>query len=626
MNRGIRAFRPRRRRGIQTVDRQEQQPFFAHAGKVSGKRSQPGTFFQAKLTIGQPGDQYEKEADNVATAVVQRSEHASSQQQQGFFTIQRRAGHGAATPYAPAGMAARLQSSKGNGSRLPTPTHREMSQSLGFDFSDVRLYTDSESVNLNRAVGAQAFTHGKDIYFNSGKYNPGTKSGKHLLAHELTHVVQQNRGAGGLQRSSMIQREIELDAANVPTGNYLFRVGGGITAGFFRRIKRFVGDGALTDNELNALRIYALQVRGSVNHAERLLMAAMLNPVNVPLLQAHRAGDLSIPINTITDANRQHVRDIGREQIPDALMLQLWDAVTTLGLDLERGLALLAEVDAAATREIMQHAGPQFQSQATALIAYMQMHAIPALEVLGAMLNAASDSSSGDKVMAGIVYVIARKAGHATAGQIRSGQIKVDALIPRAYRRFTSGNGSGAFYSLMGRTDQEKGDTLYLPTNLNVASIDSRSLVIHELTHAADDAASAGISQRRVLELEARARTSQLQYTMDEILALPAAGQPAAIREYRQSAASVWVQWALILATKGDVARYQEICTRILLQDPTVSEANVVAALALSVADITTRLEDAIAELPNYARGTRAVLDGLSGESVLDLVGAAAGP
>ncbi|MEG7525069.1 MAG: DUF4157 domain-containing protein, partial [Chromatiales bacterium] len=145
----------------------------------------------------------------------------------------------------------------------------------------------SESASLNRAVGAQAFTHGKDIYFNSGKYNPETKTGKHLLAHELTHVVQQNRGAGGLQRSSMIQREIELDAANVPTGNYLFRVGGGITAGFFTRIKRFVGDGALTDNELNALRIYALRVRGTVNHAERLLMAAMLNPVNVPLLQAH---------------------------------------------------------------------------------------------------------------------------------------------------------------------------------------------------------------------------------------------------------------------------------------------------------------------------------------------------
>lgn len=625
MNRDIRAYRPRRRRGIQTVDRQEQ-PFFSHVGKVSGKRSQQGAFFQAKLTIGQPGDQYEKEADSVATAVVQRSEHASSQQQQGFFTIQRRAGHGAATPYAPAGMAARLQSSKGNGSRLPTPTHREMSQSLGFDFSDVRLHTDSESVNLNRAVGAQAFTHGKDIYFNSGKYNPGTKAGKHLLAHELTHVVQQNRGAGGLQRSSMIQREIELDAANVPTGNYLFRVGGGITAGFFRRIKRFVGDGALTDNELNALRIYALQVRGSVNHAERLLMAAMLNPVNVPLLQAHGTGALSIVINTITAANRERVRNIGREQIPDALILQLWTAITTLGVDLERGMVLLAEADAAATTEILRHAGPQFQRQATALIAYMETHSIPSLEVLGAMLNAASDSSSGDKVMAGIVYVIARTAGHPTAGQIRSGQIKIDALIPRAFRSLTAGNGAGAFYSPIGRTDQEKGDTLYLPTNLDVAALDSRALVIHELTHAADDAASAGITQRRVLELEARAYTSQMRYIMDEILALPAAEQPAAIRGYRRSATSALLQWAMVLAAKGNTAHYRDICTRIIVQDPSVSEANVVAALAMSEANITTNLENAIDAHPNYARGTNTALDGLSGESVLGLVGAAAGP
>ncbi|MBL3599773.1 MAG: DUF4157 domain-containing protein [gamma proteobacterium endosymbiont of Lamellibrachia anaximandri] len=625
MNRDISVHRLRRRHLTQNIDRKES-PFFAHAGKVSEKRSQQSAFFQAKLTIGQPGDQYEKEADSVATAVVQRSADSPSTQQQGFFTIQRRAGHRAAMPSAPVGMAARLPSSKGNGSRLSKRTHAEMSQSLGFDFSDVRLHTDSESVNLNRAVGAQAFTHGKDIYFNSGKYNPETKSGKHLLAHELTHVVQQNRGAGGLQRSSMVQREIELDAANVPTGNYLFRVGSGITSGFFRRIKRFVGDGALTDNELNALRIYALQVRGSVNHAERLLMAAMLNPVNVPLLQAHRAGDLSIPINTITDANRQHVRDIGREQIPDALMLQLWDAVTTLGFDLERGLALLAEVDAAATREIMQHAGPQFQTQATALIAYMQMHTIPALEVLGAMLNAASDSSSGDKVMAGIVYVIARKAGHATAGQIRSGQIKVDALIPRAFRNLTAGNGAGAFYSPIGRRDQEKGDTLYLPTSLNVAAIDSRALVIHELTHAADDAASAGITQRRVLELEARAYTSQMRYIMDEILALPVAEQPAAIRGYRRSATSALLQWAMVLAAKGNTAHYRDICTRIIVQDPSVSEANVVAALAMSEANITTNLENAIDAHPNYTRGTRTALDGLSGESVLGLVGAAAGP
>ncbi len=625
MNRDIRAYRPRRRRGIQAIDRQEQ-PFFSHTGKASGQRSQQGAFFQTKLTIGQPGDQYEKEADSVATAVVQRSEHALSPQQQGFFAIQRRAGHRPAVPSAPVGMAARLQSTKGSGSRLPTPTHREMSQSLGFDFSDVRLHTDSESASLNRAVGAQAFTHGKDIYFNSGKYNPETKTGKHLLAHELTHVVQQNRGAGGLQRFSIVQREIELDAANVPTGNYLFRVGSGITAGFFRRIKRFVGDGALTDNELNALRIYALQVRGTVTHAERLLMASMLNPVNVPLLQAHGTGTLSIVINTITAANRERVRNIGREQIPDALILQLWTAITTLGVDLERGMVLLAEADAAATTEILRHAGPQFQRQATALIAYMETHSIPSLEVLGAMLNAASDSSSGDKVMAGIVYVIARTAGHSTAGQIRSGQIKIDALIPRAFRSLTSGNGAGAFYSPIGRRDQEKGDTLYLPTNLDVAAIDSRALVIHELTHAADDAASAGITQRRVLELEARAYTSQMRYIMDEILALPAAEQPAAIRGYRRSATSALLQWAMVLAAKGNTAHYRDICSRIIVQDPSVSEANVAAALAMSEANITTNLENAIDAHPNYARGTQTALDGLSGESVLGLVGAAAGP
>ncbi|MDY6874284.1 MAG: DUF4157 domain-containing protein [Chloroflexota bacterium] len=69
---------------------------------------------------------------------------------------------------------------------------------FGRDFSQVRLHTDSQADRSARAFGARAMTMGRDIVFASGEYAPQSRSGRHLLAHELTHVVQQ--GADGFQR------------------------------------------------------------------------------------------------------------------------------------------------------------------------------------------------------------------------------------------------------------------------------------------------------------------------------------------------------------------------------------------------------------------------------------------
>ncbi|CAM1358356.1 eCIS core domain-containing protein [Tenacibaculum xiamenense] len=77
------------------------------------------------------------------------------------------------------------------GSKMDARTKREMESGFGADFSNVKIHTDSEAQRMSADIGAQAFTHGNDIYFNKGKYNPGTTVGKHLLAHELTHTIQQ---------------------------------------------------------------------------------------------------------------------------------------------------------------------------------------------------------------------------------------------------------------------------------------------------------------------------------------------------------------------------------------------------------------------------------------------------
>lgn len=84
-----------------------------------------------------------------------------------------------------------LSSSKGAGSPLPSDTRTFMESRFGADFGGVRVHTGSYAENLSSSIHAQAFAHGNDLYFNSGKYSPHTEAGGTLLAHELTHTIQQ---------------------------------------------------------------------------------------------------------------------------------------------------------------------------------------------------------------------------------------------------------------------------------------------------------------------------------------------------------------------------------------------------------------------------------------------------
>jgi hypothetical protein len=111
-------------------------------------------------------------------------------------------------------VASRLQSSKGGGSPLPDDTRSEMEGAFGADFSGVRIHTGGEAEGMSNDLQAQAFTHGSDIYFNKGKYDTGSTDGKHLLAHELTHTVQQ----GGSVRRRPAAPEQQKEEATELTG------------------------------------------------------------------------------------------------------------------------------------------------------------------------------------------------------------------------------------------------------------------------------------------------------------------------------------------------------------------------------------------------------------------------
>jgi hypothetical protein len=86
----------------------------------------------------------------------------------------------------------RLKKRKGMGFALPDDLRKDMEAQFHTSFKDVRIHTDKEANEMCEAVHALAFAHGYDIYFNAGMYNPEAESGRELLAHELTHVVQQN--------------------------------------------------------------------------------------------------------------------------------------------------------------------------------------------------------------------------------------------------------------------------------------------------------------------------------------------------------------------------------------------------------------------------------------------------
>jgi hypothetical protein len=153
---------------------------------------------QTKLTVGKPGDIYEQEADRVAAQVMSMGNSSPSIQPataMGKKEVQTKRSNDGESAVG-SNIESRLSSSKGGGSPLSSGVRSFMERRFGTDFSQVRVHTGSEAIQMNRELNAQAFTQGQDVYFGVGKI-PANDS---LTAHELTHVVQQT---GSLQPKSV---------------------------------------------------------------------------------------------------------------------------------------------------------------------------------------------------------------------------------------------------------------------------------------------------------------------------------------------------------------------------------------------------------------------------------------
>ncbi len=201
------------------------------------RQTQGGLLLQTKLDVGAAYDPLEGEADRVARAVVRRIsagagdtavlgetdelEHRHTGSCCDHHTIgrvQRKAAAevGLDGGEVDAATEQLIRNSAGSGAPLAEGVRRQMESGFGSDFSQIRTHTGSQANELNDRIQAKAFTLGNDIYFRGGAPDTSSTSGQELLAHELTHTIQQGGGSSA-QRITRAQRRVQRAEEKIGT-------------------------------------------------------------------------------------------------------------------------------------------------------------------------------------------------------------------------------------------------------------------------------------------------------------------------------------------------------------------------------------------------------------------------
>ncbi len=245
---------------------------------------------QPKLTIGQPNDRFEQEADAVADEVMKmpssqiepiqrKCDHCEEEelqmkaltpimspilqkQEEEEEVLQMKGKSHETTPIN--NLESSLQQSKGSGQSLDISTQSFMSRSIGADFSNIKIHTDGRAIQMNQHLNARAFANGNDIYFNQGQYSPHSSKGKHLLAHELTHTIQQK----GVRRKMIQKGDFDVDnlppnASSMPNRIFFLRGRRSIPASEQGKLNAFRGSG--TNLTLKGFSSEEGSDRGNIN-------------------------------------------------------------------------------------------------------------------------------------------------------------------------------------------------------------------------------------------------------------------------------------------------------------------------------------------------------------------------
>jgi hypothetical protein len=179
---------------------------------------------QAKLAVSKPGDPLEKEADRTADKVMRMAEPAPRaaaapptpvppQPQRAASAEQPVQRFGEGTPSVAADAKSEIQRATTGGQALSSDARGFMEPRLGADLSDVRVHADESAASLSNHLSARAFTYRNHVFFARDQYQPGTAEGRHLLAHELTHTIQQG---ATVQRAEQRPPEVQRASESAP--------------------------------------------------------------------------------------------------------------------------------------------------------------------------------------------------------------------------------------------------------------------------------------------------------------------------------------------------------------------------------------------------------------------------
>jgi Domain of unknown function (DUF4157) len=175
-----------------------------------------------RLPVSKPTDPAELEAEETAKTIVRETPALAPTVQKGQGTVQRAEARSTAPP-----VPSSTRINIAGGSPLPTTVRNDMEPRFGASFSNVRIHTGEFAAQRSAALNADAFTVGEHIFFGRDQFQPQTEGGRELIAHELTHTIQQGAVAQSVQRAEKkkgnagTEKDADAAGAGVITGNKL---------------------------------------------------------------------------------------------------------------------------------------------------------------------------------------------------------------------------------------------------------------------------------------------------------------------------------------------------------------------------------------------------------------------
>ncbi len=265
-----------------------------------------GVKIQKAGFVSSPEDASEREADRVADSVVNSN---GAEVQRVTTGVQRKEQSSSGGDANDKDVEARIKAAAVGGKPLSKKTRALLEPRFGADFAAVRIHDDAQAAQLSTRIGARAFAYGKHIFFNEGQYQPDTAAGQHLLAHELTHTIQQRatiqrKAAGGakvgertgpqasrlgvsdaldffadaaynipgyrmftilLGVNPINMREVERSAANILRAIVEFLPGGRLITAVLDLYNVFEDVGAWVEEQMDTLDISGASIRASIN-------------------------------------------------------------------------------------------------------------------------------------------------------------------------------------------------------------------------------------------------------------------------------------------------------------------------------------------------------------------------